>query len=301
MTPARARTGAATGRQGKASDALAIIAGSGPMPMKVARAAQARGRPFVVFGISGLADRAIESVPHIWMKWGEVGRLFHLFKVYGISELVMIGAIDQRPDLRQLRFDLGAVRSIPEILSIVIGGDDKVLSGLVKFAERRGVKVVGAHQIAPDLVAPAGPLGRLAPRREERRNIALGIDAAKALGRLDIGQAAVAVDRRVIAVEGAEGTDAMLDRVRQLRQSGRVRWRGRAGVLVKCPKPQQDLRVDMPAIGIRTVENVVAAGLAGIAVEKSHVLVGDRRETARAADEAGIFIVGVDPAHWSES
>ncbi len=286
-------------RDGQAA-AVAIIAGSGPMPARVAEAAERAGRPVIVFGIAGVADPAIERFPHAWLKWGQVGRLFKLIEAHNATELVMIGAIDKRPDFREISLDFGAVGSLPEILSLIVGGDDKVLSGIVKFTEKRGLKVVGAHQIAPELVAPIGPLGQRAPQAGETRDIALAVDAVATLGRLDIGQAAVSVDGRVIAVEGAEGTDAMLDRVAGLRSAGRVRWRGRAGVLAKCPKPQQDLRVDMPAIGVRTVEKVAAAGLAGIAVEAGRVLVGDRAATVAAADAAGIFIVGVDPAVQAE-
>ncbi|MCC2111962.1 MAG: UDP-2,3-diacylglucosamine diphosphatase LpxI [Hyphomicrobiales bacterium] len=300
MTPAKLDTDAG-GRDGQsAAGAIAIIAGSGPMPKRVADAAQRAGRRVFVVGIVGIADQTIEAFPHAWLKWGEVGRLFKLIDAHDVTEIVMIGAIDKRPNLSEVRFDLGAVSSLPEILSLVIGGDDKVLTGVVKFAEKRGLKIVGAHEVAPELVAPVGPLGRRAPQQGEVRDIALAVDAVLTLGRLDIGQAAVAVDRRVIAVEGAEGTDAMLERVAELHNSGRVRWRGRAGVLAKCPKPQQDLRVDMPAIGVRTVEKVAAAGLAGIAVEAGRVLVGDRMATANAADAAGIFIVGVDPAVQAE-
>ena len=118
------------------------------------------------------------------------------------------------------------------------------------------------------------------------------MDAARAIGELDIGQAAVAVNGLVVAVEAAEGTDAMLERVGELHSKGRVKWSGRAGVLAKCSKPQQDLRVDMPTIGPRTVMGVAKAGLAGIVVEAGRVMIAERAETVKAADESGTFILG---------
>jgi hypothetical protein len=116
------------------------------------------------------------------------------------------------------------------------------------------------------------------------------MDAAKAIGALDIGQAAVAINLRVVALEAAEGTDAMLERVAALRANGRVKWSGRGGILAKRSKPQQDLRVDMPAIGPRTVEAVVRAGLAGIVIEAGRVMIAERSETMALADRTGTFI-----------
>jgi DUF1009 family protein len=152
--------------------------------------------------------------------------------------------------------------------------------------------VVGAHESATDLVAGEGALGSVRPRFEHADDMRSALRAAQAVGLLDAGQAAVVVDGHAVALEGAEGTDAMLERVRSLREANRISWRSGRGVLGKCAKPQQDLRVDMPTIGPRTVEGVAAAGLAGIAIETGRVMIYDRAETVRRADMAGIFIAG---------
>jgi DUF1009 family protein len=125
-----------------------------------------------------------------------------------------------------------------------------------------------------------------------RDDARLALDAAAAIGALDIGQGAVAINGRVVALEAAEGTDAMLERVGQLRQSGRLRWQGRAGVFAKRAKPQQDIRVDMPVIGPATLEGVERAGLAGIVVEAGRVIIAERTATIALAERAGVFIAG---------
>lgn len=269
---------------------LGIIAGGGAIPLTVAKAAEEAGRPVMVFAIRGEADPGVEAFPHHWVRWGEIGRLFDLLVREKVEQLVICGSVS-RPDFSAIRVDLGAVMSLPKILSLMVGGDDTVLKGVVRFFEDRGYTVIGAHEIAPELVGGAGVLGKHRPDAKAALDIEKGFEAARLLGRLDIGQATVAVGGRVVGVEGVEGTDELLARVCDLRQRGRIKTGARDGVLVKAAKPQQDLRVDMPTIGKRTVEAAAAAGLAGIAVEAGRVMIVDRAETVAAADAARLFIV----------
>lgn len=279
------------GGRDPARPTLGIIAGGGAVPLTVAAAAEAAGRPLCVFAISGEADRAIEAYRHHWIHWGEIGRLFDLLNREKVGELVIAGSVN-RPDYRSIRVDLGAVMSLPKILTIVVGGDDTVLRGVVRFFEDRGYQVIGAHEVAPLLVGGEGRIAGPAPDEAARRDIARGFEAADALGRLDIGQAAVAIGGRVVAVEGIEGTDEMLQRIADLRSRGRIRSAAGEGVLVKAAKPQQDLRVDMPAIGPRTLDLVAAAGLGGVAVEAGRVMIVDRPALAAAADRTKLFVIG---------
>ncbi|WP_036789690.1 LpxI family protein [Pleomorphomonas koreensis] len=268
---------------------LGIIAGGGGVPAIVARAAEAAGRPVVLFGIVGEADAEIEAFHHHWLRWGEIGRMFDLLARERVGEVVICGAVN-RPDFSAIRVDLGAVLSLPKILSLMVGGDDTVLKNVVRFLEDRDYLVVGAHQVAPELVGGDGSLGRYRPSEDAEADIVRGVEASLMLGRLDIGQAVVAISGRVVAVEGIEGTDELLQRVADLRKRGRLKAAHRSGVLVKAAKPQQDLRVDLPTIGPRTVEMAAAAGLAGIAVEAGRVMIVDRAATVAAADAARLFI-----------
>jgi DUF1009 family protein len=157
--------------------------------------------------------------------------------------------------------------------------------------EEYGIILRGAHEVAPEILVPKGPLGKLEPSATEREDIVFGLDYLNTAGRFDIGQAIVVVARHVLAVEAAEGTDGMLARVAELRATGRVRSRG--GVLVKAPKPQQDRRFDLPSIGPITVEGAAKAGLSGIAVAANETIMAEPAALAAAADRAGIFVVGV--------
>jgi DUF1009 family protein len=196
----------------------------------------------------------------------------------------------RRPDLWKLRPDCGLVRSLPQIVGLLAGGDDSVLSRVVRFFEGKGFVVRGAHQVAPALVAQAGRMGRAALAEPDRADAALGFAVRAALGPLDAGQAVAAAHGRVLAIEGAEGTDAMLQRIAARRDGIH---RPRAGVLAKGPKPGQELRVDMPAIGPRTVELAADAGLAGVAVEAGSVLVLGRDEAVAVADARGLALEGL--------
>jgi UDP-2,3-diacylglucosamine hydrolase len=275
---------------------LAIIAGGGSVPAHVAAVASAAGRKVLIIGIRGEADPGIAEFPHEWLDWGELGRLDDLLTSHGGRDLVLIGSIRTRPDFKGIKLDLATMRSLKDILAIVVGGDSDVLSGAIKFFEKRGRRVIGAHEIARDLVAPAGAIGKVRPRKTDRRDIHRAMRAARTIGALDAGQAAIAVNGRLVALEAAEGTDGMLERLNALRASGRVRWEGRAGVLAKCAKPQQDIRVDMPTVGSRTVEAAIAIGLAGIAVEANRVMIVDRAEAIRRANAEGVFLVGEEIA-----
>lgn len=273
------------------NEPLAILAGGGPIPALVASAATAAGRKVLILGIEGEADPGIAGFAHETIKWGQFGRVEALLKAHGVREIVLVGWIRRRPDFSSLSLDWLALRSLPKILSIMLGGDDSVLSGAVKFIESRGYKVVGAHEVATDLVASAGCLTRRSPSQKDRLDMAQAARAAIAIGLLDAGQAAVAVSGQIVALEGLEGTDAMLQRVRELHESGRAHWQGRAGVLGKWSKPQQDLRVDMPTIGPGTVQAAAEAGLAGIAIEAGRVMILDRARTVAEADDLGLFLL----------
>jgi len=276
----------------KITGPLGIIAGRGPLPCVLAESAAARGLPLHIVAIRGEAREEIERFPHTWIKWGEIGKMFAALDTNGCGDLVIIGGVN-RPDLANVRFDLGAIRTLPFLLSLGKGGDDHVLSRIVRFFEDKGYRVHGAGDVAPELLAGEGTLGDKVPSAEDRADIEAAFRVVGALGRLDVGQAVVVVKGHVLAVEAAEGTDAMLARCAELRELGRARRRTRTGVLVKAPKPGQEERVDLPTIGPDTVNKAAAAGLAGIAVAAGQVLMAERAATIEAANQHGLFLLGV--------
>jgi UDP-2,3-diacylglucosamine hydrolase len=275
------------------SAALAIICGGGSFPRAVAEAAARRGRRPVMFAIKGWADaKVVERYPHHWVALGQFGRFLKLAGNEGCHDVLFIGTL-LRPPLRQIRLDWPTLKLMPRIVRYFRGGDDRLLSGIALVMEENGLRVVGLKDIAPEIVVPEGALGRYAPRPRDRSDIARGFAVIRALGPFDVGQAAVVADNHVLAVEAAEGTDRLLARVAALRQARRVTTPPGAGVLVKTPKPSQDHRFDLPAIGPQTLANVARAGLAGIAVAAGNTIIAEPAEVVAAADRAGIFLVGV--------
>lgn len=272
---------------------FAILAGGGGLPLAIAEGARRRGDGVHIVAIEGEADAGVAAYPHTWVNFGGVGRMLRALKTGGGS-MVIAGAVT-RPDLMRLRPDLGFLTSLPPILRMLTaGGDDGLLKRVVGFFESQGLVVRGVHEVAPELVMTPGALTVVACAGRAMADAALAREVLAALGDLDVGQAAVVAGGEVLAIEGVEGTDRMLLR---LIASGRPGRSGAVnGVLVKAPKPTQELRVDMPTIGPETVARAAAAGLAGIAVVAGRTLVLDKSGTARAADQAGLFVAGLDTA-----
>lgn len=272
---------------------LAVICGGGSLPLTVANAAAARGRKVVLFLLRGIADPALAArYPHHWLYIGQAGRFLRLARGEGCRDVTFIGAL-VRPAIWQMRMDFWLLRRVPTLVAAFRGGDDHLLSGVARMFEREGFHLVGAHEVAPDILMPEGALGAVPPSERDRDDIALGLDYLNSTGRFDVGQAVVVAGRRVLAVEAAEGTDLMLQRIAEMRQNGRLRAPKGSGVLVKAPKPGQDRRFDLPAIGPRTVEGVARAGLAGMAVAAGSSIVAEPEKLVMEADRAKVFVAGV--------
>jgi UDP-2,3-diacylglucosamine hydrolase len=272
---------------------VAIICGGGSFPGAVADAIARRGRRPVMFGIKGWAEpKVIERYAHHWIAMGQVGRFFRLARAEQCRELLFIGAV-LRPPLSQIRLDWYTIRLLPRVVGFFRGGDDKLLTGAASVAESEGLRVVGVHEVAPEILVPEGVLGRYQATERDRADIAHALALIAALGPFDVGQAVVVANNNVLAVEAAEGTDNLLLRIADLRQRGRVTTPLGVGVLVKAPKPRQDRRFDLPSIGPRTIENAARAGLAGVAVTAGSTIIAEPAEVTSAADRAKIFFVGV--------
>ncbi|MCV9965293.1 LpxI family protein [Pararhizobium sp. BT-229] len=275
---------------------LAIIAGGGMLPHHVAEAAQARGENPYIIALSNENGLDWSDFDHETLAIGNFKAISAVFRTQGIDRVVLSGAVRRRPEWRDIKPTFKTLTKVPGVLKTLLsGGDDAVLKMAIELIEASGARVIGVQDIIPDLLAETGPLGARAPDADDWRDIKVAATAAIALGKLDVGQGAVAVGGRVVALEGPEGTDAMLARVAALRAEGRISAR-RRGVLVKLCKPQQDLRADLPSIGASTVMGAQAAGLAGIAVEAGRALVLERKEMIPLAEETGIFLTGIDRA-----
>jgi UDP-2,3-diacylglucosamine hydrolase len=270
---------------------LAMLCGGGSLPLAVAESVRKRGRPVLLFMLHGapMASGSVEGFPHHWIHIGQIGKFLRLARAAGCREVVFIGSL-VRPSIWQVHPDLKGLSMLPRVLAAFRGGDNHLLTGMGRLLEQEGMRLLGAHEVAPEILMPQGPLGRVQPGERERADIALGLDYLHAAGRFDVGQAVVVANRHILAVEAAEGTDEMLTRVAQLRASGRIKTP--KGVLVKAPKPNQDRRFDMPSIGPQTVEGAMRAGLSGIAVAAGETILAAPEELIAAADAANIFVIG---------
>ncbi|MBI2717125.1 MAG: UDP-2,3-diacylglucosamine diphosphatase LpxI [Rhizobiales bacterium] len=272
---------------------LALICGGGSLPLAVADFVSARGRQVLLFPLRGVArPEDYAQRPHTWIRLAKFGVFARAARAAGCHELVLIGSL-VRPAFWQIRFDLTTLKLLPRIAAAYRGGDDHLLSSGARLIEEQGFRVLGAHEVAPEILVPEGPLGHVQVGERDRADIALGLDYLHATGPFDVGQAVVVAGRHVLAVEAAEGTDQMLERIAALRASGHIRASTVGGVLVKAPKRGQDRRFDLPSIGPQTVEGIVRAGLAGIAVAAGETIVAEPSLLVQAADRAKIFVVGV--------
>jgi DUF1009 family protein len=283
----------ATSRDVEEKSPLAMIIGGGSIPMAVAEAVTRRGRRVVLFPVRGWADpAAVEKFKHYWIPLAQAGRFRRHARAEGCRDVVFVGTA-LRPPLRSLRIDWLTLRLLPRIVRAYRGGDDHLISGVARVFEDYGFRIVAPQEVAPDILMPEGPAGSCVPSERDRADIAHALALLEATGPFDMGQAAVVAAGHVLAVEAAEGTDAMLARIAELRARGRIATPPGTGVLVKAPKPQQDRRFDLPAIGPRTVEEAARAGLAGIAVVAGGTIVAEPAAVAAAADTAKIFVVGI--------
>jgi DUF1009 family protein len=275
---------------------LGIIAGAGELPLALARVLREDSRPVFVLVLEGIADAPeIAEFPHARASIGELERAIGLLKDSGCSEVTLAGRV-ARPDFSSLKLDRIGRQNIGSILTAALKGDDALLRAVIAILEKHGLRVLGTADVTRSLLAPAGPIGKFTPGRDDMPDIEHGLRVVNALGHLDIGQAAVVCRGLVLAVEAAEGTDAMLFRICALPETLRGTKAARRGVLVKSVKPGQDRRIDLPVIGARTVELASAAGLSGIAVQQNAVLVLNRTGVAELADRDRLFVYGVDAA-----
>jgi len=274
---------------------LAIVAGSGGLPLDVAHAARRRSDEPYIFAIKGESTADWSDFDHIDLSIGDIAGFKRISSEKQIDRIVLSGGVRVRPAWNEFRLNLGTIWRLPKLVrTLMHGGDNLVLTTAIGLLEGDGRRVIGAQDIAPGLVAELGPLGRHAPDRQAEIDIRISIRAARLLGELDIGQGVIAVGGRVVALEGPEGTDSMIGRINELRTRERISPK-RPGVLVKLCKPSQDLRVDLPSAGLSTIRNSHDAGLSGIALEAGRSLLLDRQEVIDFADSHGMFVAGIDP------
>jgi DUF1009 family protein len=267
---------------------LGIVAGSGELPRVLIQACQDMGRPYYVLALEDTVEdetAALAGDYYSVIRFGAIGKAFDILRKNNVSELVMAGRVT-RPRIASLRPDMKGAKLLARIGAQLMSGDNELLSSIIQFLEEEGFTVAGAEDIVRDLLTPEGMIGSIYPDKRAQADIESGARIARSIGALDIGQSIIIQSGLVLGIEAIEGTDGLIRRCTDLK----VEEKG--GVLVKVKKPQQEKRVDLPTIGVETIERLAECGFAGVAVEAGASLILNRREVARRADALGVFVIG---------
>lgn len=267
---------------------IGIIAGGGSLPDFMVSHCQDQGIPFHVITFKGQPipeklEGYKQKVTEIAL--GQVGKVVDTFKSKQITHIVMAGHLE-KPSLFDLRFDMQGLKLMNSIRRL---HDNEILTTICHFLENEDFQILGAHELAPELLMSHGLLGKIKPTEKNKHDIEIGIEVLEHLSALDIGQAVIVKDSVVLGVEAVEGTAELIERCASLRGS-----KNKGGVLVKAAKKGQSLKVDMPTIGDKTIEQLVKHKFEGMAVLSGKALLIDEKNTVRVANKNGLFVCGVD-------
>jgi hypothetical protein len=277
---------------------LGLIAGNGRFPFLLLDAARAQGVAVVVAAIREETDAEMDrraaadsGISVHWLSLGELSRLIELFRKEGVEKAVMAGQVKHKQIFSSIRPDW---RLAKLLMSLPIRSTDRLLGAVAKVLGDEGIELVSSTAFLEPLLAQEGVLTERAPDEDERRNIEYGLSVARAVAGFDIGQTVVVAAQACVAVEAMEGTDAAIERAGVLMKSLEedASTLERRLTVVKVAKPNQDMRFDVPVIGMATVEAMIRAGASCLSVEAGRTLLFDRDALVKRACEAGIAIVG---------
>ncbi len=266
---------------------LGIIAGGGSLPERLLHVCDQRGIEVFMIGLEGQTNRNLMAGrKHLWTRVGAAGQIMQTLKSHNIRDIVLIGSVS-RPSFSELKPDWKTAGFLMKI-GLKSLGDDGLLTAIRGLLEKEGFTVHGVQDFAEDLLAPVGAIGKHSPTKEDQPDIDRGLEVARAIGALDVGQAVVIQEGLVLGMEAIEGTDALINRCGELKRGGR------GPILVKLCKPQQDMSLDMPTIGPMTIEHAAFRGFRGIIFQASKTLLIDPQQVAESADQADMFVYGVE-------
>lgn len=264
---------------------IGLVAGNGQFPLEFAENARARGLSVVTVALKGEADKRIEELSEstTWVSVGQLGKLIRSLRRAGCRQVAFAGGVTRVNFVDGFRIDWVGLRMLSKLRSF---NDDSIMRGIIATVENGGIQVIGASTLLEKSVPKAGILTKRGLTRDELENAKIGWEAARTTGALDIGQSIVMRNKTIIAVEAVEGTDATIKRAAAVR--------GEGGVLVKLAKPIQDLRIDLPAIGVRTIELMRENRISALVVEAGKAIMLDPQGILEAAHRLDIAIVAAE-------
>ena len=282
---------------------LGLIAGNGRFPFLLLEAARAQGHTVCVAAIKEETDLEINDraaadsgIKVYWLSLGELSRLIETFQKEGVSRAVMAGQVKHKQFFSSIRPDW---RLAKLLLNLRSRNTDMLLGAVAKVLADEGIELISSTAFLEPLLAEEGILTRRAPDEDELKNIEYGLKVARAVAGFDIGQTVVVAAQACVAVEAMEGTDAAIERAGELMRSleedvpGDASTLARRLTVVKVAKPQQDMRFDVPVIGMRTIDAMLRAGATCLSVEAGRTLLFDRVALLERAGKENIAIVGV--------
>jgi DUF1009 family protein len=262
---------------------LGIIAAKGNLSRKLIEYAKNEFELFIVAIIGETDPLLINNINHIWINIGEIGKAIDAMKLAKVKKVVFVGSL-QKPDILSLKVDSMGAKLLAKTLKDKFFGDNTLLASITEFLEAQDFQVIGVDEILKDLVVDVENFTVLIPNDQDQKDIELAMRVVNELGKLDIGQGAIVQNKVVLGVEAIEGTDRLIERC------GNLKLSNTGGVLVKLSKPNQELRMDLPTIGIETIKNMQKAGFKGIVIEAKRVIFLDRQEVIEFANEHNMFI-----------
>jgi DUF1009 family protein len=267
---------------------LAIIAGSGSLPIEICNSCVAKQIDHLVIALEGNAIIARYNDKHCFpLALGQVGKLLALLEEHKVSHVILAGGI-KKPDFSTIKVDIKGAILLAKITAAKLLGDNHILTEVLSYLKNHGYEIAGVKDYFDELLVPVGNLTSNQPQKNDFYDIDIGKNAAEMLGRLDIGQAVIVENKVILAVEAAEGTDNLIKRAKELKFLNK-----KSGVLVKMVKPNQDLRVDLPTVGPETIKNIAEANLCGIAISAHHAIILDKAYTLELAKKHELFIFGI--------
>ena len=266
---------------------LGIIAAKGNLSKKLIESVHNKFELFVVALNNETNSDLVQNIDHVWISLGEIGKAVDAMKAAQVDKIVFVGSL-QKPDIFSLKLDALGTKLLAKMAKDKFFGDNKLLSVLTDFLEEQDFRVVGVHEILKDLVVEASNFTKVFPNEQDKADIDLAMKVVIQLGKLDVGQATIVQDGVVLGVEAVEGTDRLIKRCGEMKHTSND-----SGVLVKLSKPGQELRTDLPTIGIETIKNIHKEGFKGIAIEAHRAIFLDQKEAIKYANEHDMFIVSL--------